>query len=212
MILGLIGGVGSGKSAVTDILSGEYGYRLLLTDDMAKGLEEPGQPGYERLTEAFGEQILEAGAGSPICKAALAALIYADSGAMERVNSLIHPLVWDAVEKEVRQERLKAKAEGREPRLAVETALPCERYAALCDEIWFIYADPAVRIGRLMEARGYSLEKCKSRIESQLSDEEFLAYADYSIDNSGSLEESAGRVRELLAPQKEGSLKEAGGT
>lgn len=190
MIIGLIGGVGSGKSAVTDILSGEYGYRLLLTDDIAKECEKPGGTGYNALVEEFGEDILSSGPGSPIEKVVFAAMLYSDEAVQRRVNEIIHPIVWDIVENTIN--------EAKQAAIAVETALPCERFVRMCDEIWFIYADEAVRMERLVASRGYSEEKCRSMIRSQCSDEEFSAYADYMIDNSGSLEETAERVKELL--------------
>jgi dephospho-CoA kinase len=68
----------------------------------------------------------------------------------------------------------------------------------MCDEIWFVYADPEIRISRLSASRGYSREKSISIIENQLSDEAFTAYADYIVDNSGSKEETAERIGELL--------------
>lgn len=194
MIIGLIGGVGSGKSAVTDVLAEKYGFRLLLTDDMAKETELPGGAGYLALTEAFGGQILEKGPGSPIDKQKLASLIYSDPKALETVNGLIHPIVWGLVEKTL----CEAKEADPDVRIAVETALPCERYRKMCDEIWFIYTDPEVRISRLQASRGYSREKCISMIANQLTDEEFTAYADYIIDNSGSREDTAERIGELL--------------
>lgn len=194
MIIGLIGGVGSGKSAVTDVLAEKYGFRLLLTDDMAKETELPGGAGYLALTEAFGGQILENGPGSPIDKQKLASLIYSDPKALETVNGLIHPIVWGLVEKTL----CEAKEADPDVRIAVETALPCERYRKMCDEIWFIYTDPEVRISRLQASRSYSREKCISMIANQLTDEEFTAYADYIIDNSGSREDTAERIGELL--------------
>ena len=194
MIIGLIGGVGSGKSAVTDVLAEKYGFRLLLTDDMAKETELPDGAGYLALTEAFGGQILENGPGSPIDKQKLASLIYSDPKALETVNGLIHPIVWGLVEKTL----CEAKEADPDVRIAVETALPCERYRKMCDEIWFIYTDPEVRISRLQASRGYSREKCISMIANQLTDEEFTAYADYIIDNSGSREDTAERIGELL--------------
>ena len=195
MVIGLIGGVGSGKSAVTDILAREYGFRLLLTDDIAKKCEEPGGTGYVALTEEFGDKILTSGIGSAIDKVKFAGMIYSDENVQKRVNEIIHPIVWDIVENTIKDTK---KSEGSDADIAVETALPCERFADMCDEVWFIYADEAVRIDRLAASRGYSVEKCISMIESQCSDEEFSAYSQYIIDNSGSLTETAGRVKELL--------------
>ncbi len=94
MILGLIGGVGSGKSTVTRVLQDEYGFELLLTDDIAKQLELPGGSCYEAIVKAFGEEILEDGVGSRIANPKLAAKIYADPKSLETINNIVHPAVW----------------------------------------------------------------------------------------------------------------------
>lgn len=221
MILGLVGGVGSGKSTVTNILK-EYGFTLLLTDDIAKELELPGQCCYEAIVSEFGEGVLQRGIGSPIDNAKLAAVIYADPSATERVNAAVHPAVWNYVDHVISDAKANAAeaaanaasgaqtaagtsagchADGSKApdvRIAVETALPGERFAKLCDEIWFIYTDSEVRIRRLMSDRGYSREKSLSVIARQLSDKEFEDFADRTIDNSGDREKTAEQVRKLL--------------
>ncbi len=200
MVIGITGGVGSGKSTVTDLLSEKYGFRVLRTDDLAKELEQPGQACYKALAEAFGDRILEpmeevSGAGTacgarPIDKGAFAALIYSDSEAMARAEEIIHPAVWDEVE-----QKLKAEPEVS---FAVETALPSERFRGFCDEIWYVYAETGKRIRRLMETRGYSEEKCTGIIREQIGEEEYAAYADHIIDNSGEMQETEARIAELL--------------
>ena len=199
MVIGITGGIGSGKSTITDILRDKYGYRILLTDDMAKELEEPGQKVYQELVRAFGEKILEPSADGiekqapKIDKAAFASLIYQDAGAKTKAEQIIHPATWSWCEDIIREEQERGEA-----KVVVESALPCERYRKMCDEIWFVYTREEVRIRRLMESRGYSLEKCESIIDGQLSDEAFIGFADYIIDNSGSFEETSFRVSELM--------------
>ena len=107
MILGLVGGVGSGKSTVTKVLQSEYGFELLLTDDIAKQLERPGECCYEALTEAFGDTILQQGYGSPIDNPKLAARIYSDKTALETVNGIVHPSVWRYVSEYIESARLR---------------------------------------------------------------------------------------------------------
>lgn len=201
MILGLTGGVGSGKSTVTGLLKNEYGYTILHTDDIAKELEQPGNCCYEQIVRSFGESILKDGkTGNPIDNPSLAALIYSDPDALEIINGIVHPAVWKYVEDRI--EELRCQIETNSPevdiRAAVETALPGDRLREICDKLIFIYTDKEVRIERLAATRGYSREKSISVIEGQLSDESFRAMSDYVVDNSGSREDTERQMRKLL--------------
>ena len=194
MILGITGGIGSGKSTVTDVLKNRYGFRILKTDDMAKELELPGHIVYERLKEEFGEGILTQKDG-PIDKEAFAALIYSDDDALEKANGIIHPAVWAEVG------RLTKDCKGNMltgPHAAVETALPNDYFENLCDKIWYIHVDRAERIKRLMEDRGYTYEKCVGIISNQMSEEAFRSMADEVIDNSLPVEETIKTIGEIL--------------
>ncbi len=212
MVIGITGGVGSGKSTITDTLHEKYGYRVLRTDDMAKELELPGHAVYDALITAFGEGILvPQDENSPralrmIDKAAFGALIYDDPTALKIAEDIIHPATWGWCEEIIREEREKAAESGAAmpegARIVVESALPCDRYRRMCDEIWFVYVEKDIRIARLRETRGYSLEKCRKIMAEQLSDNEFLRYADHVIDNSAELEVTLRRVDELM----EGSI------
>ncbi|MBQ9420666.1 MAG: dephospho-CoA kinase [Lachnospiraceae bacterium] len=200
MVIGITGGIGSGKSAVAGILARQYGFTVLSTDDIAKELEQPGHAVYDELVKCFGEGILQeaeaevttggSAAGRPIDKTKFGALIYSDTGAMERAEGIIHPATWGYVEGEI------AARPGET--VVVETALPDERYRRICDEIWYVYTDEDTRIRRLMASRGYSEAKCRSILAEQITDEEFISFADYIVDNSGTLEEAASRVAEVI--------------
>ena len=194
MILGITGGIGSGKSTVTDVLKNRYGFRILKTDDMAKELELPGHIVYERLKEEFGEGILMQKDGQ-IDKEAFARLIYSDDDALEKANGIIHPAVWAEVGR--RTENCKGNMLTG-PHAAVETALPNDYFENLCDEIWYIHVDREVRIKRLMEDRGYTYEKCVGIISNQMSEEAFRSMADEVIDNSLPVEETIKMIGEIL--------------
>ena len=194
MILGITGGIGSGKSTVTDVLKNRYGFRILKTDDMAKELELPGHIVYERLKEEFGEGILMQKDGQ-IDKEAFARLIYSDDDALEKANGIIHPAVWAEVGR--RTENCKGNMLTG-PHAAVETALPNDFFKNLCDQIWYIHVDRAERIKRLMEDRGYTYEKCVGIISNQMSEEAFRSMADEVIDNSLPVEETIKTIGEIL--------------
>lgn len=197
MILGIIGGVGAGKSTVLQCLQTVYGFRLLMADDIAKELmNEPG-PCRDKLRAAFGDSIFAA--DGCIDKGAYGALIYGDAVARRRSDEIVHPAVWQYLEAEA----AKARAACPPALLAVETALPNRDLHALCDEVWYIYADAEVRIQRLMVARGYTREKCIAVMNSQFSEVCFTERADYIVDNSGSEAETRERIAELLGADKQ---------
>lgn len=192
MILGIIGGVGAGKSTVLKLLQTEYGFRLLMADDIAKQLMNEQGPCREQLRQAFGNRIFNA-AGS-IDKAVYGALIYGSEAARKRSDAIVHPAVWQYLEREADA----ARAAGAKARLAIETALPNRDLHGLCDEVWYVYANPAVRTKRLMDARGYTREKCAAVMSSQISEACFSERSDYVLDNSGSEAETRARIDALL--------------
>jgi len=207
MIIGITGGIGSGKSTITEMLKDKYGYIILKTDDIAKELEEPGHEVYEQLKSTFGSDILEDTAELKIDKKKFAALIYGDPEAMKAAEEIIHPAAWGYCEDVIASEKKAAGEKRTEAKVVVESALPCERYRRMCDEIWFVYASTPVRIERLMETRGYSPEKCRKIMDEQISDEEFISFSDYIIDNSTDLKEAEKRVDELMGDLRpEGSV------
>ena len=179
-ILGLIGGVGAGKSTVLTLLKDHYGFYVIQTDLTARRLLEPGEAAFEEIAALFGR----------IDRARLAEQIFKDPQKRKQVNAITHPLTWNAVLTE-------AYSCGSE-RVVIETALPSKEFRDKCDEMWYLYTSEENRISRLMESRGYSLEKSMAIMESQASDEEFRALADAVIDNNHSQECTAAQVRELL--------------
>ena len=126
MIIELIGGVGAGKSRVLRILKEEYGAAVIETDQAARELEQKGRAGYRRLTETFGEGIL--GADGELDREKLAEMIFSDQTILERVNEMIHPLVWEEVYRRAETFRDNGSQDANlSPLLVVETALPEER-------------------------------------------------------------------------------------
>lgn len=192
MVIGVIGGVGAGKSSVLDVLTQEYQFATYRTDDIAKSFYVHGHPVFEALKELLGADIERADGSVDL--PAFAAKIYGTGNAKTRaaVDHIVHPAVWKYVDAQVRAAR-KSGAD-----IVVETALPTAHFVELCDEVWFVYTEEAVRIARLMETRGYSKEKARAMIHAQIPDDDYASMADVVIDNSGSREETEGRIRAVL--------------
>lgn len=193
-VIGITGGVGAGKSRILRILQEEYGAYILLADEVAAGLEEPGQEGLRQLVECFGREILDA--EEKLDRGAFAERIFKDPKALAQVNAIIHPLTWQALCRQVAEIALSAP-KGRKALIAVEAALFDRQSRQLCDTLWYVDASEENRIVRLMENRGYTRERCKNIIRNQPEREAFLALADVVIDNNGTLEET----REQIARQ-----------
>lgn len=179
-VIGITGGVGSGKTALLTYIQEHYNCRVILADEAAHKVKEPGQVCYDRLVSLLSGEVL-AGDGT-IDKQKMAARIFGSKELLGQVNDIIHPAVRDLIQQAIEEERgLKCH-----DFLFVEAALLIESgYLEILDEIWYIYAGEEIRRERLRASRGYSEEKMDSIMSSQLSEEEFRKYCSVVIDNSG---------------------------
>ena len=188
-VIGLTGGVGAGKSTVLSFLQEKYGFYVIQADLTARSLMEPGKDAYKAVCAFLGPVILQE--NGQIDRKVMADIIFKDPLKREEIDRLTHPLVWEAVREEAREHALQQP-------VVIEAAIPSKEFRDICHEMWYLYTSEENRISRLMESRGYSLEKSMAIMESQASDEEFRALADAVIDNNHSQEYTAGQVRKLL--------------
>lgn len=189
-VIGITGGVGSGKSALLHAISQEYKCKLLFADDIAHFLKEPGQRCYEPLVFLLGKDILDE--NGFLDRTKMADMIFGNAALLELVNQIVHPAVKQYIIECIEEERQKGQVDF----CFVEAALFIEAgYRSLVDSLWYIYVAEDIRIQRLLEGRGYSLEKIYSIIKKQLQEEVFRAECDVVIDNSGTMEETLKQVR-----------------
>ncbi len=197
--IGITGGVGAGKSQILSYIEKNCNCRILLADDAAHRVEEPGQPCYRELVSLLGTDVL--GADGFFDRQKMAAAIFSRKELLEKVNGIVHPAVKTYILSEIEKER----AAGRIDAFFVEAALLIEEgYGAILDALWYIYADEDVRRRRLTESRGYSDQKAEQIFASQLSEAEFRKHCKVVIDNSGSLSDTYLQIDERL---KEAGLK-----
>ncbi len=187
-VIGLTGGVGSGKSRVLNILKEEYGAYVLVADTIAHQLMEPSMEGYQSVVAALGDQILNQ--EGIIDKSALSKLIFNDEKVRLTVNSIIHPLVWNYIEREI----ITSQAEL----IVVEFAIMDRERNKSYDEMWYVYTTRENRIRRLYENRGYTRERTEQIMASQSSEEEFRSACDRVIDNNGTIEELRAQLEAIL--------------
>lgn len=192
-VIGFTGGVGSGKSRLLAYIKEQYNCRVLLADEAAHLVKEPGQPCYEQLIRLLGEEILHA--DGTIDKAKMAEKIFTDHALLLAVNGIIHPAVKERILSEIAAER----EAGIYDFFFLEAALLIEEgYLKVVDEMWYIYADESVRKMRLMQSRGYTEEKIAAIMQSQLSEEEFRKNCTVVIDNSGSFAKTKRQIDKKL--------------
>ncbi len=191
IVIGITGGVGCGKSKVLEYLEANVNGRIVLADQVAHLVKEPGTETFDRLVELLGKDILtEAG---DIDRLKMANLIFSDSEKLEKVNRIIHPAVKQYILNAIEEEREKGKISV----FFLEAALLIEGgYLSCLDELWYIYCNEKVRKKRLQESRGYSEEKIRSIMAHQLTKEEFYRYADAMIDNSGDFSDTCVQLEE----------------
>jgi len=197
MILGIYGGIGSGKSLVLDYLRTEYGAVVIGMDETAHDLYEPGKAGWNAAVTLLGRTIIRE--DGTLDRAEMGQILYGNKVLLERLDMVIHPLVFDRVEELVKEETEKALAEGREPFVVVETALPTRERSDIYSEIWYVYTPKEVRIRRLMDSRGYSRERAEGIMAKQLPDAEYRKLATQVLKNAGTPEELFGEIDALLS-------------
>lgn len=192
-VIGITGGVGSGKSEVLGILKRDFGAELLIADEIAHQVMEPRMPAYRRIVEALGTDFLSA--DGSIDRKALAKRLFGDGEALGTVNSIVHPTVWQAIEEGIRCSRKEL--------VIVEAALFDEEHNGLFDQVWYIFTSEENRISRLMKSRGYSREKCLDIMRSQKSESEFRAMADRVIDNNKTVADVKRQIETILKEEAE---------
>ena len=167
-VIGITGGVGAGKSAILAYIKEKYNCRILLADEAAHLVKEPGQPCYEKLVKLLSRDILN-GDGT-INKQKMAEKIFASELLRLEVNHIIHPAVKELILNAIAEERKKEQYDF----FFLEAALLIEDgYLEIVDEMWYIYAREEVRRQRLKTTRMYSDEKIDAIMESQLREEDF---------------------------------------
>ena len=192
MVIGITGGIGSGKSVVTSLLRDKFDAAVIDTDTIGHEVMEIGKSAYKKVVEIFGNKVI-AEDGS-IDRKKLGSLVFDNRELLCKLNDIIHP----AVEAEV-DKRIAEFTQKKYKYIALETALLIKvRYNRKCDKVWFVYADKDIRLKRLYDNRGIGKEKAGKIFESQNTEEEFRQIADDVIDNSGSEAETEIQIKNIL--------------
>jgi len=189
MLIGLTGGIAAGKSVVAQELR-QLGAAVLDADRISREVMAPG-PVVDEIVARFGAEILDR--DGRIDRARLGGVVFGDAVAREALEAITHP----AIAREAARQIARLQGEGHR-QIFYEAALLVEagRHTEL-DRLVVVIADEAVRLQRIQARDGLSAEAARARIQAQLPQEAKAALADYLIDNSGALEQTRERVREV---------------
>lgn len=190
MILGLTGSVGSGKSTVAEMLKKLAKAVVLDADAMVYEMQKPGHDCFDAIVQEFGSEIVAA--DGSLDRKKLGAIVFNQPEQLKKLNAIVHPRVWDAMEQETK--RLES-----EPLVVVMVPLLFEIGAdRLCEKIAVVTVSEQERIRRLQQRDGLSPKQIQQRLLAQMPQEEKVARAHHVIDNSGTLQETMAQVKTML--------------
>ncbi len=189
-VLGLTGGIGSGKSTISQCLA-ELGAVILDADKVGHEAFKPNTEAWHDVVATFGRQILTP--SGEVDRKKLGEIVFNNPEALSRLNQIMHPRMYDMMKAQIEEYR-----RGGVDVVVLEAAVLIEaNWTPLVDEVWVTVAPEATVIKRLTEQRRLDEEQTLARIRSQLPQEERIKHADVVINNDGSVDELKTRVKEL---------------
>ncbi|HEY6876362.1 MAG TPA: dephospho-CoA kinase [Candidatus Dormibacteraeota bacterium] len=190
-VIGLTGGVGSGKSTVAEMFR-ELGATVIDADEAAHAVYAPGTQGFDAVVREFGDEYVRDGA---IDRRRLGTLVFNDASALSRLNAIVHPLVreWMAAR------TVEAFDAGAEIVIQDVPLLFENDLEGLFSSVVLVYTPADVQLERLVEGRGLPRDRAESMIAAQMSIDEKRRRAHHVIDNSGTVDETRRQVEEIWA-------------
>ncbi len=191
LLVGLTGGIATGKSTVTAMLRGPS-VRIVDADALAREVVEPGTPALARIVAEFGPEVLRP--DGRLDRARLGEMVFPDPARRKRLEAITHP----AIRARFEQIMANLEREGFDGLLIWDAALLVESGGnRKMDRVVVVTTDPATQLRRLMERDGCTEEAARARVASQMPLAVKARYGDYVIDNSGTREQTEARVREV---------------
>lgn len=194
-IVGLTGGIASGKSTVSNILM-KKGYRVIDADKIARRVVEVGKPSYMKIVEEFGPEILLD--DKTINRKALGNIIFNDEGAREKLNKITHPYIFQTIKDNLERLCKDNHIVFLDIPLLFEEFSLLKRNDIQFDEIVLVYIDKELQIERLKKRDKISREEALKKIEVQLAMDEKIKRSSKTINNSGDLKYLNEQIEKLL--------------
>ena len=190
VVIGLTGGIGTGKSEVARVLTG-LGATWISVDELGHQAYRPHTETWCRVVEMFGERILCA--GGEIDRRKLGAIVFSDAVALDKLNEIMYPTLFNLAKTEI----MRREADG-DQIIILEAALLIEAdWTDLVDEVWVTVAPEKAVVSRLMTRSRLDYNGAISRVRAQLSDAQKVQYATVIIENGGSRKDLRKRVAEI---------------
>ncbi len=191
LVVGLIGGIGSGKSQVAAAFA-RHGARVIAGDQLAHAaLRDPGVRA--RVAERWGQEVLDE--KGEVDRRRVAAIVFTDSAELKALEAITHP--W--IRGRIRADMEDARADARVPLIVLDAAIMLEAgWNDVCDRLIYIDAPRETRLERVARQRGWTEKEVAAREQAQLPLTEKVIRADHVLDNSASLEHLNRQVNDLL--------------
>ncbi|MBU6317471.1 MAG: dephospho-CoA kinase, long form [Acidobacteria bacterium] len=188
ILVGLTGGIGSGKSTVSAALA-ERGAVIVDADAIVREVQQPGSPVLQQLAERFGAHVIAA--DGSLDRAAVAAIVFSDPDALKALNAIVHPAVAAEMNRRVLAERDTDRV------VVMDIPLLTENPREGLQGVIVVDVPSETQVERLVRFRGFGEDDARARISKQATREQRLATASFTVDNSGSLEDLAPQIERL---------------
>jgi len=188
ILVGLTGGIGSGKSTVSGMLAAR-GAEVVDADQITRDVQRPGTPVMEKIVERFGSSVID-GDGA-LLRQALAAIVFSDADALRDLNAIVHPAVAEEIGRRVEQAR------STDSIVVLDIPLLTENPRKGLQGKIVVDVPPELQVERLVRYRGFGEDDVRARIGRQATREERLKGADFVIDNSGAVEDLEPQIERL---------------
>ncbi|AGO30033.1 TPA: dephospho-CoA kinase [Staphylococcus aureus] len=192
-VIGLTGGIASGKSTVSELLS-VFGFKVVDADKAAREAVKKGSKGLAQVREVFGDEAIDE--NGEMNRRYMGDLVFNHPEKRLELNAIIHPIVRDIMEEE-KQEYLK---QGYNVIMDIPLLFENELENTV-DEVWVVYTSESIQMDRLMQRNNLSLEDAKARVYSQISIDKKSRMADHVIDNLGDKLELKQNLERLLVEE-----------
>lgn len=192
-ILGVTGGIGSGKSTVSSILR-DRGVLVLDADEISHKVTESDGLAIEPIRELFGNRAINS--DNSLNRKYVSSIVFDDRTKLDNLSTIIHRCVFEYMDKVIEEERQKGTKA-----LVLDVPIPVKNgFVSRCNQIWVVTCEETVRVERIVK-RGMSEEEARRRMAMQMTDDEYLALGDFEINNSGTREELETRINELIVAE-----------